>query len=353
MVNKPLVITAAGIAAVATAIGVNILLWQDEVVDRPVAPSSEASAPPSSGALAPASSEASAPPSPTEDTGRTSKEAPVGLSFDVVQVGPSGDTVIAGRAEPGSTVVILDGGQVLGEVTADARGEWVFVPSKPLSPGSRQLSLEMRRPGSQPVTSDDVVVLVVPEREKDIAGRTAEGPTGALALRVPRAGGASTVLQTPSGKAGGRAAGLRVDTIDYDDTGRLSISGRARPGALVNLYLDDAHIGRVISDANGVWRLNPERRITPGLYTLRADELNDAGKVAARVLMPFSRAVTITDAPRESFVIVQPGNSLWRLARRVYGRGIRYTTIFEANDDQIKDPDLIYPGQVFNLPATN
>jgi nucleoid-associated protein YgaU len=41
------------------------------------------------------------------------------------------------------------------------------------------------------------------------------------------------------------------------------------------------------------------------------------------------------------------------LARRTYGEGIRYTTIFEANKNQIKDPDLIYPGQVFALPATN
>ena len=337
MVNQPLVIAAAGAFAVATAIGVNVLLWQDEVGDSP----------------APPTPEASASPSPAGDSAQTPKGGPVGPSFDVVRVGPSGDTVIAGRAEPGSTVLILDGGRVLGEVTADGRGEWVFVPAKPLAPGSRQLSLEMRRPGSQPVPSDDVVVLVVPERDKDIAGRPAEGPTGALALRVPRAGGASTLLQAPSGKAGGKDAGLRVDTLDYDDGGRLSISGFARPGALVNLYLDDAHIGRVKSDANGFWRLNPERRITPGLYTLRADELDDAGKVAARVSMPFSRAERIADMPPEPFVIVQPGNSLWRLARRVYGEGTRYTTIFEANEDQIKDPDLIYPGQVFALPATH
>jgi len=52
-------------------------------------------------------------------------------------------------------------------------------------------------------------------------------------------------------------------------------------------------------------------------------------------------------------VVVQPGDSLWRLARRAYGAGIQYTMIFEANRDKIRDPDLIYPGQVFTLPVTD
>ena len=50
------------------------------------------------------------------------------------------------------------------------------------------------------------------------------------------------------------------------------------------------------------------------------------------------------------FAAVQPGNSLWRIARRVYGDGPKYTEIYEANRSQIKDPDLIYPGQIFRLP---
>ncbi|MEP1031097.1 MAG: LysM peptidoglycan-binding domain-containing protein, partial [Alphaproteobacteria bacterium] len=49
-------------------------------------------------------------------------------------------------------------------------------------------------------------------------------------------------------------------------------------------------------------------------------------------------------------VIVQPGNSLWRIARRVYGEGVQYTIIYRANKQQIGDPDLIYPGQVFQVP---
>jgi len=49
-------------------------------------------------------------------------------------------------------------------------------------------------------------------------------------------------------------------------------------------------------------------------------------------------------------VVVQPGQNLWRLARSAYGTGVRYTVIYLANRDQIRDPRLIYPGQAFAVP---
>src|SRR5690606_29464377 len=48
--------------------------------------------------------------------------------------------------------------------------------------------------------------------------------------------------------------------------------------------------------------------------------------------------------------VVVRGDNLWRISRTTYGRGIRYTVIYRANRDQIRDPDLIYPGQIFVLP---
>ncbi len=50
-------------------------------------------------------------------------------------------------------------------------------------------------------------------------------------------------------------------------------------------------------------------------------------------------------------VIIRRGDTLWRISRRVYGRGVRYSTIYLANQDQIRDPDRIWPGQVFNVPG--
>ena len=73
----------------------------------------------------------------------------------------------------------------------------------------------------------------------------------------------------------------------------------------------------------------------------------------ARIETPFSPASFRLPATGDGLVIVQPGNSLWRIARRTYGGGIRYVMIYEANRDQIRDPDLIYPGQIFVLPTIN
>jgi nucleoid-associated protein YgaU len=86
---------------------------------------------------------------------------------------------------------------------------------------------------------------------------------------------------------------------------------------------------------------------------LRADELGADGKVAARAETRFQRDSMVAFAPGQNIVVVQPGNSLWRIARRVYGDGVRFTTIYDANREQIGDPDLIFPGQVFAVPKTN
>ena len=84
------------------------------------------------------------------------------------------------------------------------------------------------------------------------------------------------------------------------------------------------------------------------------DQLGADGRVASRIEMPFTRGEPSPQlASGATQVIVQPGNSLWRIARRTYGEGMRFTLVYDANKDQIRDPDLIYPGQLFVLPKTN
>ena len=91
--------------------------------------------------------------------------------------------------------------------------------------------------------------------------------------------------------------------------------------------------------------------VQTGVYTLRLDEVNESGTVEGRLELPFKREEeALIQAMGEGSITVQPGNSLWRIARKYYGKGIQYVEIFERNSHLIRDPDLIYPGQIFSLP---
>jgi nucleoid-associated protein YgaU len=109
-------------------------------------------------------------------------------------------------------------------------------------------------------------------------------------------------------------------------------------------------MGNAKADGSGRWTFVPEQKAPAGDHKLRVDLVDGAGKVQARVEVPFAQPDFSTVALTDDSVIVQPGNSLWRIARRTYGNGVQYTVIYEANKDHIRDPDLIYPGQIFNLP---
>ena len=270
-------------------------------------------------------------------------------SFDVVRAEPDGQAVFAGRAASGSTVTIKSGNKVVGSARASEQGDWVVIAPKPLAPGAHELSVSSKLAGKPGVAGERDVVIVIPERGRDIAGRDAGETGGSLALTVPKAANeAPAVLQTPKGIGDGR---LALDAIDYGKQGDdLSMAGRAPPAGEVRMYVENEFVGRATADENGRWTLKPKKEIEPGKHQLRVDQVEPGGKVVARLELSFFRAPPIRDLAPDSVVFVQPGNNLWRIARTTYGKGIRYTVIYEANRDQIRDPHLIYPGQVFLLP---
>ncbi|CAN0400470.1 unnamed protein product, partial [Phaeothamnion confervicola] len=266
-------------------------------------------------------------------------------SFDVVRVSPSGDAVIAGRAAPNSAVTILDGDKEIGRVTADGRGEWVFVTVDPLSPGPHDLRLKSDGPDGSVLTSDQSVAIVVPPRGTLVPGG---GPLAALLPTEP--GRAPNVIQVPGTPVPGQR--VAIEALDYGEKGEVIVAGRGEPGSAVRLYVDNKPMGSVTVGPDGRWQLKLDELAT-GSYTLRVDSLGPDGRVVARAETRFQRDTMTAPLPGQQIVVVQPGNSLWRIARRVYGEGLRFTTIYEANRGQIGDPDLIYPGQVFALPKTN
>lgn len=169
-----------------------------------------------------------------------------------------------------------------------------------------------------------------------------------MVVLVPGAPNATPrILQTPTGPA---RRGLGLDLVDYDDSGSIRFSGSATPGAPVRIYVNGVHAGDSRADEQGRWELSPPTAPAIGRHRVRVDQLAANGAVSARVELPFQRESVPQGEIPEGRVIVQPGNSLWRLARAAYGRGVLYTIIYEANRDQIRNPNMIWPGQVFTLP---
>ena len=157
---------------------------------------------------------------------------------------------------------------------------------------------------------------------------------------------------------------LSIDTISYSDSGEVQLSGRGAGDRFVRVYVDNTPIttSRIAPDGNWSSMLP---NVDAGVYTLRVDQIDETGEVSARVETPFKRedkrklaraleqassGDTEGAAPAVRRVVVQRGNTLWGIARSNYGEGILYVRVFDANRDKIRDPDLIYPGQVFTVP---
>lgn len=270
--------------------------------------------------------------------------APVSIAptFDVVRVERDGQTVAAGRAEPGSTVRLIDNGTVIAEAVADGRGEWVIVLEEPLGTGDRQLRLEAELPDGTLLNSEQVVSISVPE-----------DPQAETLVVLQRPDAPSKVLQGTGVVANGGT--LSLDTVDYGADGAVIFSGRAPVGSNVRIYVDNAAAGDATTDDKGRWIVTATIPIAPGVHDLRVDQIDAQGMVLTRLEAPFERATQaeVDMVLKDGKVVIQPGNNLWTIAQKLYGSGYQYTVIYQANRSQIRDPNLIYPGQVFETPSTD
>jgi len=289
------------------------------------------------------------PPAPRVEPAPSPPPAPkveAAPSFDIVRVTPAGEAVLAGRAEPGAHVRVVEGEKTIATVTADKRGEWVAVPAAPLAPGARELSLSTKtEETAKTAPAKDTVVVVVPEPAEKTPPVVVAVSPGESATKLLQSPTPDPVDAPPAGNVG-------VESLNYDEKGSVSVGGTARPGESVRVYVDDKPIGRAETNATGTWTVTPDTPVDAGRHTLRADQVDGGGKVASRVELPVEIAAN-PPPPGARAVVVQPGNCLWRIAVRTYGDGYKYIQIYRANRSQIRDPDLIYPGQVFELPKAD
>jgi len=285
------------------------------------------------------------------EKGASEAAAPTTPRFDVVRISRGGTGVLAGRAAPESSVAVLVDGEEVARTVADRNGEWVLILKKPLPAGTVELSLKAYFESGEPVESDDVVVVSLPVRvAREQFGEA--GDEGVVAVLTSKSGeGASRVMQKPGLAAPGEVGdSLTVDTVDFGADGETVFSGRALPRTDLRVYLDDALLGETTAGDEGRWVIATDSRLEEGEHRLRVDQMLRENDIRLRVLQPFETGRELDPSKAENEVVVQPGNTLWTIARLLYGRGIRYTLIFQENSEQILDPDLIYPGQKFDLP---
>lgn len=270
-------------------------------------------------------------------------EAPVpgqiAPSFDLVRVAPDGSAVIAGRAAPGAHVQVLSGALPVAEATASPRGEFVVFLDSPAAP-SLDPNIPAIPEGAQLVVSEDDIVILPAQPNTPEASP----------MVLHRTPGAVQIVQ-PSGLA--VPGNVSLDLVSYAESGAVHLAGRGQPGNTARIYANDSLVGETAIAAGGDWVLEIAE-LLEGRYILRVDEISPTGDVLSRTESPFQREFPEANLP-ETFaqgatVIVQPGNTLWLMATEAYGEGGDYTQIFSANREAIRDPDLIYPGQIFSIP---
>lgn len=254
---------------------------------------------------------------------------------------------------------------VEGKAPADMDG--VAHPSEERAQAPSEADLASEASGEPAAFQDETEAVVVqaPEPEGDVktakldsenGGQPAQQTTQAVLLSDESG---VRVLQPPepAGVAPEVMSTVALDAITYSETGEVQLSGRGRGRGFVHVYLDNAPVTASRIEEDGNWRSDlPE--VDTGVYTLRIDEVDEEGNVTSRVETPFKREdETLLAAAKEEAaqarvkaVTVQPGYTLWAISRRNYGEGIMYVRIYEANRDRIRNPDLIYPGQVFTIP---
>jgi nucleoid-associated protein YgaU len=312
--------------------------------------------------------------------------------------GPEGTfaIVLDDPLKPGNYQIVLRSTAPDKVVAASEQTAVISVPEKA---GGQVLAM-VEEPGKP------AALLTVPEPEKKPEAPAATGQTAteapgaeAPAEEVAAAPAATTPAPatetTPVKPAIGPT--VVVEAVEIDGS-KIFVAGLTDAGRKVRAYANDIVLGEAFASPDGHFLVEATRDIPVGQYTIRVDALESDGvKVVARAAVPFERepgesiaavapdatkpaetapageaakaetpaapaasaaapaaAVPERVAPKlqhaDGAVIIRRGDSLWRISRRVYGHGIRYSTIYLANQEQISDPDRIWPGQVFKVP---
>ncbi len=250
-------------------------------------------------------------------------------TFDIVRIEKSGQIVVAGRSVGESNVSIVVNDTVVATERTNKNGEFVYAPNNALKPGNYTIYLIDADKNEKSI---DSVFVYVPENYKN-----------AVSLLVNKTG--STLLQSPQSENGI----LNVSKIDYLENGRMVVTGRALPRLRVSVTLNNKYLGfaRVSNHKTYGLGVNVGELVPDEKYTLIVRLHDSNGTTIATKKHEF--VLPADENYTDTFYTVRRGDSLWVVARNFYGRGVLFSLIADYN--KIKNPNLIYPHQVLQIPA--
>ncbi|MFK0383382.1 LysM peptidoglycan-binding domain-containing protein [Agrobacterium sp. NPDC090273] len=230
-------------------------------------------------------------------------------TFDVLRVEPDGSAVVAGKAQPGAKLEILNGEKVIAQTTIDATGDFAAVFDNPLPPGDHQLTLRTTDAAGKVTQSEEVATISVPDGSKGelLAMVTKPGePSRVLAMpeAAPNAApqtqpaadsatpAAVTAPQNPvtpaTPAAPAVAASVQVSAVEFEGS-KIFVAGSAPAGATVRALVDDKQIGQSTTEQSGHFVIEGDVDLSVGSHIITVEELDANGAVKVRVRVPFER----------------------------------------------------------------
>ena len=275
--------------------------------------------------------------------------------IDIIKVSPDGSFVIAGKGQPNSNINISNKGDLIDSSIVDSDGKWVVVSKENLKTGDNLISIDQINNNGLVLRHKQLFITKIDEHKKDQP----------LVISVPNKNGENiSIIQQPSEKQKiykvendlviqkkikSDKKIFNVKTIFFNENGFVSIKGKVNYGKKIELYINKK-IMETIKIENSKWQYNSDKTIDYGLHDLLVVLKSDKDEILDKITLPFMRVeMPYNDVP-ENFILIKPGDMLWTIAYRLYGDPFKYIQIFEENKDQITNPDLIFPGQLFSIP---